>query len=77
MTVPTTDDMDHTTPEERNSLVGYCETHEEWFHFIRGVHHERCPKCKSRFSTRNGFQLISERTFDEAKMKKKKVKTSA
>lgn len=31
---PTTDEIDHTTPEERNKLVGYCETHQEWYKFI-------------------------------------------
>lgn len=70
----TTDEMDQTTPEERNALVGYCEKHEEWFKFIRGVHHERCPKCKSKFSHRTGFQIISQRTFKDEKIKKRKVK---
>ena len=72
MTVPTTDEMDSTTPEERNALVGYCENDEEWFKFTRGVHFERCPKCKSAFSNRVGFQLISQRTFTETKAKKKR-----
>ena len=72
MTAPTTDEMDSTTPEERNALVGYCENHEEWFKFTRGVHFERCPKCKSKFSHRSGFQLISQRTFKEERLKKKR-----
>jgi hypothetical protein len=77
MTVPTTDEMDSTTPEERNALVGYCDIHEEWFKFTRGVHHERCPKCKSKFSTKHGLQLTSQRTFDEKKIRAKKKKTGA
>ena len=71
---PTTDEMDQTTPEERKALVGYCENDEEWFKFTRGVHHERCPKCKSNFSNRVGFQIISQRTFAEDKPKTRRKK---
>ena len=74
MSVPTTDEMDSTTPEDRNKLVGHCENHQEWFHFTRGVHHERCPKCKTGFSKRIGFQLYSQRTFTDIVAKKKSPK---
>lgn len=70
--VPTTDEMDSITPEERNALVGYCNNHEEWFRFTRGVHHERCPKCKSKFSNEVGFQIITQRTFREDNKKKRR-----
>lgn len=62
--------MDKTTREERNALVGYCEEHEEWFKFTRGVHYERCPKCKAKFSSTIGFQLTSQRTFVEGRKKR-------
>lgn len=75
--IPTTDEMDKTTPEERNALVGYCSNHEEWFKFTRGVHIERCPKCKGAFSNEVGFQIISQRTFTPTKQKKKRNKVGS
>ena len=30
---PTTDEMDHTTPEERNALVAFCDNDQEWWKF--------------------------------------------
>lgn len=75
--VPTTDEVDSITPEERNALVGYCDRCEEWFRFTRGVHYERCPKCKSNFSNAVGFQLITQRTFTDSKKKKRNTKVSS
>lgn len=72
--IPTTDQMDSITPEERNALVGYCANDAEWFKFTRGVHIERCPKCKGRFSNFIGFQVITQRTFTEEMRKKKMPK---
>jgi hypothetical protein len=72
--IPTTDEMDHITPEERNALVGYCENDERWFKFTRGVHHERCPICKGKFSSQVGYQLTTQRTFKEEKLKKRRRK---
>lgn len=70
--VPTTDEMDHTTPEERNALRGYCEEDERWFDFTRGVHKEHCPICKGPFSQEQGFQITSQRTPMTKEKKKKK-----
>ena len=72
--IPTTDEMDKITPEERNALVGYCEDDERWFHFTRGVHHERCPICKRAFTNRVGFQIITQRTFTKDKSKTRRKK---
>lgn len=72
--VPTTDEVDKITSEERNALVGYCENHDEWFEFTRNVHIERCPKCKALFSTISNFQVITQRSFNRQKSKSKKPK---
>ncbi len=69
---PTTDEMDKTTPEERNTLRGYCDEDERWFDFTRGIHKEQCPICKGKFSTMVGFQLTSQRTPPKVEKKRKK-----
>ena len=71
--VPTTDEMDETTPEDRPKLVVQCANCAEWVHFIRGTHPMNATKgvkctCGSeQFVPRS---LISERTFDPVKAKK-------
>lgn len=72
MIVPTTYDMDSTSPEDRNSLMGYCINDEKWFKFIRGINFERCPKCKLPFSNEIGFQITSQRSFSDIQMKKRR-----
>ena len=75
--VPTTDEMDHTTPEDRGKLVGFCEFCEEWYKFTRNMNptpeEELCPKCGGKYSHRIGFQLTSQRSFNPLLAKKKKL----
>lgn len=70
----TIDEMDKTTAEDRNALVGFCSRCEEWYKFTRGVNFERCPKHKIGFSTQVGFQIISQRSFGLVKKKKRRNK---
>lgn len=42
--IPTTDEMDKTTPKERHKLVGQCSHCGDWVHFTRGKDKEVCPK---------------------------------
>lgn len=64
--VPTTDQMDKTTPEERNKLLGFCDHCKHWYKFTRGTDKETCPKCGGNHSVKIGFQLISQRSFNPA-----------
>ena len=81
--VPTTDEMDETTPEERYKLVAFCLGCFEWHHFTGSkdrflqLHGEVC-KCGSR----NFTEMRSERSWNEvwakpvaAKLKTKQLKT--
>jgi len=74
---PTTDEMDHITPEERRKLVAFCEHCEAWWHFVRDMdptpEEEVCPTCGGKPSNRIGFQITSERTFNPILAKKKKL----
>lgn len=76
-TIPTTDEMDHTTPEERNKLVGFCEHCEEWWNFVKDMtptaKEAACPKCGTTPSHRIGFQITSQRSFNPILAKKKKL----
>lgn len=68
MAIPTTDEMDKTTPEERNKLVGQCGTCGDWVHFTRGVDKEQCPKDGGNLMVGS---IISQRTFNPAWAKRK------
>lgn len=73
-TVPTTDEVDHITPEERNALMGFCERDEKWYKFTREIDTDRCPDCGSTPSNQIGFQILSQRTFNPLLHGKKKRK---
>lgn len=74
--IPTTDEMDETTPEERYKLVMLCLGCAEW-HWFTGARDrftqsqgERCRHCGSgRFT-----ELRSQRTWDEAWAKRTAAK---
>lgn len=74
--VLTTDQMDHTTPEERYKLVMLCANCREWHHFTGSKDRkgqtdgEQCKCGSTRFV---GGTLISERTW-RPDIKKPKVK---
>lgn len=68
----TTDEIDRTTPEERNKLVGYCETHQEWYKFTNDPENPESrnhPGCGAKPSHRTDYQVISQRTFDPTRKK--------
>jgi hypothetical protein len=64
--IPTTDEMDHTTPEERYQLVVLCAECRNWHHFTGDkdrnsqTDSEQCECGSKRFA---GGTLISERTW--------------
>jgi hypothetical protein len=64
--IPTTDEMDHTTPEERYQLVALCADCRNWHHFTGSAGRmsqttgEVCECGSSKFV---GGTLISERTW--------------
>jgi len=74
--VPTTDEMDHTTPEERYLLVVLCAICREWHHFTGSKERnsqtdgEQCQCGSKQFV---GGTLISERTW-RPDLKKPKLK---
>lgn len=68
--IPTTDEMDKTTPEERNKLVGQCSTCSKWVKFTRGTDAEVCPDDGGSLMVGS---IISQRTFNPA-WEKRKVK---
>lgn len=81
--IPTTDQMDHTTAEERKKLAAMCANCGTWKHFTRkniidesGIKDDsptagqRCDNCDhDQF-----ISLISQRTFDEDRAKKETVR---
>lgn len=64
--VPTTDEMDSTTPEDRYKLVAMC-TNGHWHHFTGSrerfsqTEGEKCGECG--VASFYGGSLISERTW--------------
>lgn len=73
---PTTDQMDHTTPNERMKLVAMCENCGEWKKFVRSQHPHNtyhgleCDNCGGH----NFRDVISQRTFDAERAKKASAK---
>lgn len=68
--VPTTDEMDETTPEERNKLTGMCDTCFEWTMFERGKDPEICA-CGGHLV---GSTVCSQRTYNVEWAKKESAK---
>lgn len=66
-TGPTTDEMDHTTPEDRYKLVIMC-VNSHWHHFTGGRERknqtdgEQCSECGTKSFI--GSTIISERTWN-------------
>lgn len=63
MIVPTTDEMDSITADERMNLVGYCESCVRWTHFMISIEEGRC-ECGSKFSHQIGKQITTQRTWN-------------
>jgi hypothetical protein len=68
--IPTTDEMDHTTPEERNALVGACGTCGEWTKFDN---RKPQPKCQCGGDLLQS-SIHTQRTFDIERGKKETAK---
>lgn len=75
--IPTTDEMDHTTPEERHKLTGMCDTCFLWTPFDNQKDQRVCA-CGGKLLQST---VRSQRTFDvewgkkeSAKFKRKKKK---
>lgn len=71
--IPTTDEMDHITPDERHALVGMCELCGEWTKFDDRYEVNRCKD--------SGLLMVqtirTQRTFDVEKAKKETAKYKA
>jgi len=75
--IPTTDEMDHTTAEERPKLIGMCDTCFEWTPF-NNLTDKRVCACGGKLLQST---VRSQRTFtvewgkkESAKVKKKAKK---
>lgn len=68
--IPTTDQMDHVTPEERVALTGMCVNCGKWSNFTRGKAF-RCPCGSDRVLQSS---VHSQRTFDKERAKKETAK---
>lgn len=74
--IPTTDQMDSTTPEERPKLVAMCEKCGTWKPFTLKEHAINTYAglvCDNDKST-NFRDVISQRTFDAERAKKASAK---
>ena len=61
----TTDEADQITPGERKDLKGFCEKCQVWDDVNGRTHHD----CGTKWSTVNGHQLTTTRTFSSVKRK--------
>lgn len=68
--IPTTDEMDHTTPEERHKLIGMCDTCFEWTKFDDQKDSRACV-CGGKLVQST---VRSERSFDAERGKKESAK---
>lgn len=77
--VPTTNQMDHTTNEDRRKLVAMCSECGVWKHFLRREHTNDtykglvCDGLDGCGGTRF-HGVVSERTFDPERAKKESAK---
>lgn len=68
--IPTTDEMDSTTPEERHALTGMCANCGKWNNFTMGQPYE-CG-CGSDQNVQSS--VLSQRTYDVDRAKKETAK---
>lgn len=57
-----------TDREAAKNLVGYCEHDDHYTYFNTTTDPNQCEKCGGKFSTKIGFQLTTQRTFNSDKM---------
>lgn len=65
--------------EAGKNLVGYCEADHWYTYFNTENDPAACEKCGGKFSSKVGFQLTTQRTFDSSKMsaEQKEVRRNA
>jgi len=64
---------------ERRKLVGFCETDQQWYKFTdnpEDINSRKCTICGDMPSSKIGFQMTTQRTFDprDRKMTKSQIK---
>ncbi len=62
--------MDETLPP--NKVVGYCEHCDHWTKIDLLFDDKKCEKCGGLFSSRIGYQITTQRTFNPG-LKRKKI----
>lgn len=60
--------------EETDKLVGYCEHCDHWTYFDKEEQSNGCEECGGDFSSRQGYQITTERTFNPAATRKRITK---
>jgi len=63
--------------DDPNRLVGYCEHCDHWTHFEKINRSQGCEKCGNQFSSRHGYQITTERTFNPSASRKKITKAES
>lgn len=56
---------------ERKKLVGYCESCDHYTKFNSETGPTHCEKCGGKFSSKQGFQITTQRTFTPKKSGRK------
>ena len=56
--------------EAGKNLVGYCENDDHYTFFNTDRDPQQCERCGGKFSSKVGFQLTTQRTFNHDKMSK-------
>lgn len=49
--------------EERKKLVGYCEGCDHYTKYNSETDLAKCEECGGKFSSKQGFQITTQRTF--------------
>ena len=59
--------------EERKKLVGYCEHCDHYTKYNSETDPAKCEKCGGKFSSKQGFQITTQRTFSPKKKGRKQA----
>lgn len=63
--------------EDTDELVGYCERCNHWTHFDKIDQENGCEECGGNFSSRHGYQITTERTFNPDTIRKRITKAES
>jgi hypothetical protein len=50
-------------------LMGFCEKDQQWYKFDKDTQPNTCPSCGNTPSSKVGFQVTTQRSFDPAAKK--------